>query len=190
MRELNLVVIDTETGGLDPAKHCIIELAAAHVTIEGVCIATHDRFHSRVFPDRPVDPGAAAINGYTPEAWAVDALYPVQVARGFLDWLSGIPVFDLIWTGSNVTGFDLPFLRSDFARVDLALPGKPKFTHRTLNTESLCFPLYARGETEGCGIRHLRKWAGLDGEQSHRAMGDVNDTIAVIGAYFERKVYA
>lgn len=184
---LHLLVVDTETGGLDPAVHCIIEIAAAHVTIEGWVVTVHDRFNVRTLPDRAVDPQAAAVNGYTPERWADTALPMPIAARDFLAWIAELPE-GLIWTGSNVTGFDLPFLRSDFARAGFELPGKPQFSRRKLNTESLCFPLFAKGEIEGCGLRHLRKWAGLEGEQHHTAAEDVADTVIAIREYFGREV--
>lgn len=188
MRELHLVVVDTETGGLDPAEACIIELAAAHVVACGGDVQAYDRFNVRMFPDRPINPQAAEVNGYTIAEWQNTAADRPIAAMEFLHWLGTLPG-DLIWCGSNVSGFDLPFMRSDFARIGFAIPGKPKFTHRTLNTESLCFPLFARGDTEGCGLRHLRTWAGLPGEQSHTASQDVSDTIEVLRAYFQREVF-
>lgn len=187
MRELNLIVVDTETGGFDPAKCCIIELAAAHISVNSAgAVTVYDRFHVRILPRLPVHPQAAAVNGYSEEKWANDALQLSVAASDFLKWLDEVPAEGLIWTGSNVTGFDLPFLRSDFAHVGQKLPGSRKFHRRNLNTESLCFPIYVHGETDGCGIAHLRSWAGLDGVQSHSAAGDVADTVEVIRVYFER----
>lgn len=193
MSAIRLIVIDTETGGLYPDKHCIIEMAAAHMFIhpDEQLITTGTStpmFHSLVLPDRPVEPQAAAINGYNEESWR-NARRMKDVGREFVEWLHGIKHDDLIWAGSNVVGFDLPFLRSDLARSGLGLPGKPKFSHRTLNTESLCFPLFVKGQVEGVGIQHLRRWAGMTGEQTHTAIGDVNDALAVISRYLHNEVW-
>jgi len=192
---ISLIVLDTETGGLDPDKHCIIELAARLVHIDNRSLrVTLKVFHTYIQPDRPVDPAAAEVNGYNKHFWNRKAVRPKHAFTGFVNWLNALCEIDhvnqcshelegLIWAGSNVLGFDLPFLRSDMARVGLELPGKPKMTRRTLNTESLCFPLFVSGQVEGCGIADLRKWAGCEGEQAHRAIDDIDDTIKVIDAY-------
>jgi DNA polymerase III epsilon subunit-like protein len=189
---IHLIVVDTETGGFDPAERCIIELSAQHVLVEHdakqVVAHPNESFHRFVKPDRPVSEGAAAVNGYSEKAWA-GAQRMREVARAFIGWLYEIPHDGLVWTGSNVTGFDLPFLHSDFGRVELALPGKPKFSRRVLNTESLCFPLLVKGEVEHVGIEALRTWAGLSGEQKHTAKDDVADTITIISRYFYKEVW-
>jgi hypothetical protein len=190
---IHLIVIDTETGGLDPNQACIIELAAQLVRIDvehrSVRVPRAKLFHAHILPDRPVHPQAAAVNGYREDWWQANAMSPVDAFDSFIDYLNGIDHEDMIWAGSNVTGFDLPFLRSDMDRVHLELPGKPKMSHRTLNTESLCFPLFVEGEISSCGIAALRKWAGCEGDQKHTAIDDVNDAIRVIAAYFQRRVW-
>lgn len=190
---IHLIVIDTETGGLDPEKHCIIELAARLVRIDvenqSIRVPRSKVFHAYLLPDRPVRPQAAAINGYQEDWWQGNAMPPANVFVQFLNYLDGIEEQDLMWAGSNVTGFDLPFLRSDMARHRLKLPGKPTMSHRTLNTESLCFPLFVAGETKSCGLSALRSWAGCLGKQKHTAIDDVEDAIRVIGSYLHRRVW-
>lgn len=190
---IHLIVIDTETGGLDPSRACIIELAAKLVRIDvehrSVRVPQANLFHAYVLPDRPIHPQAAAINGYRDDWWAANALPQADAFGQFLDYLDSLDYQGMMWAGSNVTGFDLPFIRTDMARLGLLLPGKPKMSHRTLNTESLCFPLFVEGQTESCGIASLRKWAGCEGDQKHTAIDDVNDTIRVITAYFQRHVW-
>ena len=190
---IHLVVLDTETGGLDPSDRCIIELAARLVRLDpenkAVRVPRAKLFHVYVEPDRPVHPTAAAVNGYDEAYWAANAMPPADAFGQFLDYLDGLNEEDMIWAGSNVTGFDLPFLHSDMARVDLELPGKPKMAGRKLNTESLCFPLFANYEVDSCGVAALRKWAGCSGEQRHNAIDDVEDTIRIIGADFQRIIW-
>lgn len=188
---IHLIVLDTETGGLSPEKHCIIELAAKLVRIDPKDrrIDGYDQFHVRLLPDRPVDPAAAKINGYERELWQHEAHKPTHAFRQFIAWVEALGHNDMIWAGSNVLGFDLPFLRSDMARVGLQLPGKPKMARRTLNTESLCFPVFAEGTVDSCGVAALRTWAGCEGEQKHTAVADVDDTIEIIAEYFKRYVW-
>lgn len=157
---VHLIVVDTETGGLEPSEHCIIELAARHAIIQSDCtvLSTSTTFHAYVLPGRPVHPQAPEVNGYPPELWRErEARSMFDVGRSFLAWLAAIPHEDLTWAGSNVSGFDLPFLRSDLKRVGMELPGKPKFGRRNLNTESLCFPLLVRAEVDSCGIHDGRR---------------------------------
>lgn len=195
-RIVSLVVLDTETGGLNPFEHSVIEIAACNAIINpnNHTVRTRDLpFHEKVLPDRPVDPQAAAVNGYTPELWTADGARSMyDVSMSFLFWLDQVVGNDLVWAGSNVLGFDLPFLREGIRRAHSTsrhLPSKPKFSRRTLNTESLCFPLYVAGEIDHCGVEALRAWAGLPGKQTHAALQDVSDTIDVIRAYFERVVW-
>lgn len=190
---IHLIVLDTETGGLDPTRHCIIELAARLVRLDAdnksVRVPQAKVFHAYILPDRLINPEAAKINGYCFDWWQENAMLRSDAFAQFLDYLDGLGEEDMIWAGSNVTGFDLPFLRSDMARVGLKLPGKPKMAGRALNTESLCFPLFANYEVDSCGVAALRKWAGCSGKQSHNAIDDVEDTVRIIGAYFQRVVW-
>lgn len=189
MGTIELLVLDTETGGLNPAVNPLLEIAAAHVTVwphmmNGVQVRS--RFESKVAPrfGAEITTAAASINGYTPEAWS-EAQRMVHVGYDFLEWLDTLPD-NLIWTGSNVQ-FDLDFLEYGLGTAcGLDLPQPPKFKRRKLNTESLCFPLLVDRQVDSMGLAALRKWAGAEGEQTHRAMDDVNDTITVIAEFFKR----
>lgn len=224
----HLMIVDTETGGLSPETTSIIEVAAQlHVVLvvedtsqlarsaRRLSHRTHGlgkrfalraagpMFHRLVKPRLPVEPQAAAVNGYDPERWEREGVESAVAMRDFLGFLltstglatceqveeaavdenyAGMPQ-GVIWTGSNVLGFDLPFLRSEMAAHGMSLPDKPRFARRTLNTESLCFPLFARGYTDSCGIASLRAWAGLEGAQKHRAVDDVVDASIIIRRY-------
>ena len=59
--------IDTETTGLNPAKHEIIEIAIITENEDG----TFERWHTKIKPDHieNAHPKALEVNGYTPEAW-------------------------------------------------------------------------------------------------------------------------
>lgn len=60
--------MDTETGGLEPGKSPVIEVATILTDLELNEIA---RFEAKIklLPGQTVDPKAAAVNGYTPEDW-------------------------------------------------------------------------------------------------------------------------
>lgn len=188
---IRLVVLDTETGGLEPEDACIIELAAAEIEIYSPGVpnklgtVVQRRFHSRVKSYKPVHPAAAKVNGYNEAEWDKESTFDV-VGGDFLGWLDGIQGEGLVWCGSNV-GFDLGFIASDLEHYGLpALPSKPKFSRRLLNTESLCFPLMMFGYVDSLGVNALGKWAGREGEQRHTASDDVDDCIAILREYLGR----
>jgi DNA polymerase III epsilon subunit-like protein len=195
-----LMIVDTETGGLSSESASVIEVAAQlHVVLDtsrekpGKSYRRHfrlsavsDPFHRLVRPRLPVEEQAAAVNGYDPDRWEREGVnYDVAMRDLHAFLVEEEPDIEgIVWAGSNVLGFDLPFLRSEMAAAGLELPGKPRFARRTLNTESLCFPLFARGLTDSCGVAALRTWVGLKGEQHHTAIGDIEDTAAIIARYF------
>jgi DNA polymerase III epsilon subunit-like protein len=181
-----LVVLDLETGGLDPNRHGIVEIAAAIVEIEntmdsdrGLVFRYGETWESQCIPDLAVETNAALINGYTAEKWE-GAPSTGMALRAFFSWMTRSVPNGAMWCGSNPS-FDLGFLRAAEARCVERMP--TYMSHRMCNLASLCFPLMLSGQTEGIGLRHLRKWAGLEGEQKHRAMADVLDTIVVLKKY-------
>lgn len=78
---MNLVAIDTETGGAGPNQcetHAMIQLGAYYRTADG----TGHRFCVSILPAARliIDPRAAAVNGYSPEEWERRSAVSEQVA--------------------------------------------------------------------------------------------------------------
>lgn len=180
-----LLVVDTETGGLDPVEACIISIAAQVLVIEpGKVEFAGEYFESKIKPDRPVGPAAAKVNGYTPEAWA-DAPEPAEALAAFRHWTEArCKEHDKpMWCGCNPL-FDLKFYNSDRKRHGQAEPHG--LGYRVIDVQSMAIPLLFLGEVDSVSLSALRAWAGIDGEQSHTALGDVLDTCEVIGALLLR----
>jgi DNA polymerase III epsilon subunit-like protein len=177
---LALIVVDTETGGLDPDQHCIIEIAAQTLLIGVGEVTLGADFYRRIKPDRPVSPEAARVNGYTPEGWA-SADDPALALGAFRTWLSGqAQVHEKpTWCGCNPV-FDLKFFNSDRKRHDVAEPAG--LGYRLIDVQSMAVSLVYRGEISSVSLSALRKWAGCEGEQKHTALADVLDTCRVVGA--------
>lgn len=175
-----LLVVDTETGGLDPAQACIVELAALVVVVDEDSLDVGERFYARIKPDRPVAPQAAAVNGYTPDAWR-DAEEPAAAFARFRQWVEEQCKTHKrpMWCGCNPL-FDLKFYNSDRKRAGESAP--EGLSYRVIDVQSMAFPLLFRGEVRGLSLAKLRAWAGMPDEQKHTALDDVLDTAEVIGA--------
>jgi len=190
VKDTTLLVVDTETGGLDPEVACIIEIAAQVLVIEppdenGVFdfgnLQPGEMFYAKIKPDRPVGEKAAAVNGYLPEAWH-DALMPdvgLGNFRRFVERECKKARTRPMWCGCNPL-FDLKFYNGDRKRYGQAAPDG--LSYRVIDVQSLAFPLLFCGELTGLSLAKLRAWAGIEGEQKHTALDDVHDTCEVIGA--------
>lgn len=179
-----LIVVDTETGGLDPAKACIIDIAAVVLVIEPGGIHADASCQFKIIPDHPVGAGAAAVNGYSAEAWA-DGYEPAVALNNFRLWIEKqCKAYDRpMWAGCNPI-FDLKFFNSDRKRHEIAEPHG--LHYRVIDVQSMALPLIFTGDVENVSLSSLREWAGMTDEQSHTAFGDALDTCEVIGKLLMR----
>ena len=177
-----LIVVDTETGGLEPVDACVIELAAQVVEIRPGSLDVGEQFYTKIKPNMPVGDKAAEVNGYTPEKWtdAPDAKDALQTFATWVDEQCAGYKMKPMWCGCNPV-FDLKFVNSDMRRVGVERP--TKLSYRVIDVQSLCLPLLLAGDVPSLALKNLRVWAGCEGEQTHEAMNDVFDTCAVIAAF-------
>lgn len=160
LAELPLLFLDLETTGLDVAAgHRVAEVALLRVHGD----VEQGRLDSLVNPGRPLDPGAAAVNGLRDEALALAppfaALAPAVAA------LAGgaVPV------GHNVR-FDLAFLAAE-----LRAAGEAPLAGPFLDTLALARRLLRR---RSYSLAALAEDLGLPAP-THRAMADVEATRAL-----------
>jgi DNA polymerase-3 subunit epsilon len=106
MRQL---IIDTETTGLDPLGHRVIEVAAVEVVNRR---ATGRTVHFRVDPERDIDAGATEVHGMTWEDLKGQPKFR-DVAADFVDFAAGAQ-----WVIHNAP-FDLAFLDAEFVRAHM-----------------------------------------------------------------------
>lgn len=155
-------VLDTETTGLDPQRHEIIEIAVK---------SPHGTFHSLVKPQRleNAEPKALELNGYAkdPSRWddapTIDEVLPKVMAH----------LVDCIMVGHNVS-FDKGFLDAAHRAVyGRGLPFYHTFDTVTLSMEHL--PDLGRWNLDvTCKV------LGISNDWAHTAMADVLRCEAVL----------
>ena len=160
--------IDTETTGLDPKVHEIIEIAYIVESPEGELLAS---FETKFKPQNldVADPKALEINGYDhhPEEWESAPVLDRQHAEVMYDALK-----DCIMVGHN-PGFDVAFLREGMKRAGMDVPWY--FGKHIIDTVTLAYV-----QLVPCGLKYLsmdaiRRFLGWSSLRAHTAMKDVRD---------------
>ena len=169
--KIKLIVIDTETTGLDPARHGLAAVAALDVD-DG------QLFYSAVRPHRGayVSDEALAVNGLSREALLI-APTEEQVMSALGRWLSARAPF--LPAGVNPR-FDVEFLRAAEARTGVTL-GLP---WRALDLAQVALVAHLRGQIAlpdrnglpGMSLDAIAQALGLQRPAVHRADQDVRLT--------------
>lgn len=174
-----MIIIDTETGGLDPRRHALVEVGALHVE-------TGAEFHRIVkpYPSYEMEPEALRKNGYTPEILMEIGTEEAEVVVDFAKWMLSHPVQD--WAGSN-PGFDRDFIHAAMERHGMAY----RLPRRPVGVENLAWMADQMGVIVLPVGKDGRKSAGLDsvlkalgmedrGDNPHDALGDCRLTRDVL----------
>lgn len=136
-----LVIIDTETGGLDPAKHSILSLGAA-LWQDGKVVSTYYTLINE--PDRSVTDDALRVNGITHEM--IDSgLSPIDAVENLRQWLTMNSVFGRVMIGGhNIAGFDMGFLKRLYLLGCTRMP----FEYHVIDTMSIALALKFAGKLD------------------------------------------
>lgn len=143
--EVVLAIVDVETTGLDPGYHEMVDLGAIYVDPEGRELG---RFFVRIHPPHPerLDPGAAAVNGYSVERWR--ELGAVDEAEAVRQWLAfHAPLANgrrVLFTALNVW-FDQAFTAALLARHEARW--RDLFHYQVLDLPSMAWAQGARALT-------------------------------------------
>jgi DNA polymerase III subunit epsilon len=166
MKDCNLFFFDCETGGLNPSTCDMVEVA---------CIVTdpsgHDVLHeysAKVIPKKPVDPGAARVNGYTREKWAAEAVE----LDGPMVHMLGLGR-DAVFVAHN-TPFDWSFFEMAMSQRGQRWNGD----YHKIDTIALATPLLKAGRIPNLKLVTLTEHFGIEHE-AHRALGDAHACRAV-----------
>ena len=168
MKLTDLVFIDTETTGLDPRQHELLEISVVRVRQTWVpnekpVFTVIDEWSTRVRPDNimTADPASLRVNGYSATGWANAT--PIRDAlEEFSKHVEGA-----IMVAHNVA-FDAGFIDTYLAVHQM--PNKMHY-HR-LDTVSMAYAkLHDSGVTR-YSLGELCKHFGIVNEHAHTALSD------------------
>ena len=159
-KDHDLLFLDFETGGLSPITNDFVEVGCIRTDPSGRTV--QEEYVTKVFPQKPVDVEAAAINGYSHEKWAAEAVKPNVALMKILSMAR-----DTMLVCHN-TPFDKAFLEAGMAAYRMRWPG----SYHSLDTVSLAMPLLRAGLVPNVRLQTLTTYFKI-GHEAHRAVGDV-----------------
>ncbi len=159
VKNLSIVVFDTETTGFSPSKDRVIEVGAVKILNGEIVAATNWMIN----PGRAVPSRATAVHGISTEMLkdkpAFSEIYPQFLAF----------IGDSILMAHNAR-FDVDFMRAEIVRAELPLP-----SNATVDTLKLFRTWYPEAKSHKIGA--LVEYIGLNVEDDlHR--GDVDAEVA------------
>jgi len=158
------VFLDTETTGLDPTEHEIVEIAV--IRDNPLFIGRNElMLHSKIKPERPksMSKKAREINGYNASGWS-DAPFMKDVAELIYDYIYGKVI-----VGSNPK-FDISFLDAAFRKHIKNY--RPMHRSNYFDIKMLAYEHLAPCGLEKFGQQDILEFLGMSTENSHRALTD------------------
>lgn len=130
--EQRLVFFDLETGGLDPKRHPILQIAAIAVDSR---LEILEAFEAKIrFDTKKANVYSLRKNHYSPGVWAREARGPLEVGRDFADFLrrhATVPAitakgeaYQVAQLVAHNAAFDGQFLTAWFEKLGQFLPAK------------------------------------------------------------------
>jgi DNA polymerase-3 subunit epsilon len=170
-----ICALDTETTGLDANVDQIISIA---LILLDSSLREVSRKLVYAMPAVPVNPGAAAVNGYTHEKWAAhNAVDQKTLYVEVVETLRGCS--KLLPLGHNVP-FDIGFVKALFAREGKASDFGKFFSYHALDTvgSSVFFDMARFGKLDSSyKLKNLCDRFGIRLDEAHTALADVEATV-------------
>lgn len=181
-----LVVFDVETGGLDPARHPIIQFAAVAVDVAADWKELEALELKLLFDENAAEKQALEVNHYDPDVWRREGVLQPLAYRRISDFLrrhatlrkvsakSGKPYEVARLCGHNGR-FDGDFLAATFKRAGLFLPAACFEVLDTLALARWVSMVSPPGPTDH-KLGSLCAWMGIELLDAHDALADVRAT--------------
>jgi len=174
LNQHNLFFFDCETGGLETHEADMVQVAVVLTDPTGEHVL--EEYCAKVFPKKPVHPKAAAVNGYTAEKWASEA---VELDGPMIRMLG--MARDSIFVAHN-TPFDWAFFNAAMAQRQQRWPGD----YHKIDTVALATPLLKFGRVPNLKLATLVPYFGYQQEEAHTALSDARDCRKVYLKLMER----
>ena len=177
----HVIILDTETGGLDPFHHSILSVGV--ISGDG---RFRDEFYVRE-SDIITDPRAMAVNRIDLNLVEKEGLTPAQACERLEAYAQqACPHQTGVMAGHNIA-FDIAFLRRLYRLAGRPIPGL--FCHRTLDTHTLLWTLGKIGKIP----THVRssdaafKYFNVEPPEAlrHTALGDAVATRELLAQILE-----
>ncbi len=189
--EQRFVFFDLETGGPDPKRHPIIQLAAVAVDSR---LEVLEAFEAKVrFDQRRANSHSLRKNHYHPGVWAKEAREPEELAREFADFLrrhATVPALSSQGAAYKVAQlvahnatFDSPFLSTWYEKLDAYLPAR-RLVLCTLQLALWHFALSGAKPPANLQLATLCAHFGIPfhAAAAHEALADVAATVQLYRA--------
>lgn len=182
-----LLVIDTETGGLDPDRDSLLSLAAV-VWREGQLVADTQIFVNE--PEPRITPDSIAVHGIDPTWLQAHGHSPCQAVQEFERFVhahfSRFDRGDVLLAGHNVA-FDVAFLKRLYRLAGVHYPAF--YSHRLLDTAALGLFFILSGHLPS-GVAKSDELFGyfqiaFGRNRRHSALGDARATAELINAFLK-----
>ena len=184
MSELKEIFLDVETGGLDPARSALLQVAGI------ICIDHNikEEFEMKIkpFPDDRIDEKALAVNGFTMDMIkGKEFLEPPMAYHSLTSILKKyINKFDksdkFHFAGYNSNTFDSQFIRNFFRKNGDIYYGS-YFHHPTIDVMIIAADVLKsdRGGMENFRLNTVCQHCGLEWneEEAHDALYDIRKTL-------------
>jgi DNA polymerase III epsilon subunit len=157
LTDITFLAFDTETTGLFPIMHRMVEVGAVHFRLDGRELAT---FQMLINPEVPIPPDVQQVHGIT-DAMVRGQPTVEQIMPHFIEFL-GAP--DTILLAHNAS-FDLSFLAMALTRLGIASP--PHNVFDTLEMTRRLYPTWLSHSLE-----HVATRLEVAKRAEHRALSD------------------
>jgi DNA polymerase-3 subunit epsilon len=163
----NYVIVDTETTGLNPEWHEVIDVHAIEINNQTLSILREAGGKIKPLEIERMDPKAQIVNGYTEDRWRTAESFEVVMNRVW-------PLIEgNIWIGSNPY-FDTRFLMHGYLKMDNDFRYRHRvlmlYLMKTLDTKNIFAHL--KKHIDSLSLDSICEYYDIRGHEAHTARGD------------------
>lgn len=188
MRNETMVVIDTETGGLDPSQHSLLTVAL--IVTRNLEIIASKEWHLK-HEDYRTTERALEINGIDIEAHDASATPATVAISDMLDFMNHhrLPEERIVLIGQN-TIFDKQFLEAAVEQSGHMERYRSIVSQRYIDLMSITAFLNLSGhiKTDNLGLDAVISSLDIQREQRHSALGDARMTLKALVEMYKQVV--